>query len=248
MSKYLVPFFIFICYNMFGDFMKCALIIGGVNDIGHALAGILSNNGYKVVMGYHKYKSNYYECVKCDVRREEDIDNVINYCIHNYGKIDVLINMANLSMDNSFLNKTKTEFMNVLETNMVGAFLVNQCYMRYISDGMIINVASSDGIDTGSLYSIDYSCSKAGIICMSKIINEVNNNHVYAICPNWIDSDSTRLMYIDYLNDELRRINQSRLIKISELCDVILDVINLKYKKNIIRVDVRDDKLWIEEM
>lgn len=233
---------------MVGDFMKCALIIGGVNDIGHAIGDMLTNNGYKVVMGYHKVKSSKYDNFKCDVRREDDINAIINYCIYNYGKIDVLINMANICMDNSFLNKTKNEFMNVLETNLVGTFLVNQYYIRYINDGMIINISSTDGIDTGSTYSVDYSCSKAGIICMSKIINGINNNHVYAICPNWIDSDSTRGINLDYLNDELKRINQSRLIKISELCDVIMDVINLKYKKNIIRVDVRDDKLWIEEL
>lgn len=152
-------------------------------------------------------------------------------------------------MDNSYLNKTKYEFMNVLEVNLVGMFLCNQIYSRYFSDGLIINMSSTDGIDTYSEYSIDYSVSKAGIICMSKNISMCTKNKVVCLCPNWIDSDSTRSMDEGYLKSELTRIGQSRLITIDELIMVINDVINFKYNSgDVIRIDIKDDKLWIKKM
>ena len=52
----------------------------------------------------------------------------------------------------------------------------------------------------------------------------------------------------EYLYNELKRINQSRLLKISEIVDIIIDIINNKIQDKIIRIDVRNDKLWIEKM
>lgn len=230
--------------------MKCVLIIGAC-DIGSNIAKYFINKNINVVIGYHnnikeKLNASY---IKCDVKKEEDIKNIIEYCISNYGKIDVLINLANINMDNSFLNKTKKEFMEVLEVNLVGTFLLNQYYTRYIDDGIIINFGSTDGINTGSIYSIDYSASKAGIINISKIISQNTTNKIYCICPNWIDSDSTNSMNKEYLSDELKRINQSRLIDIEEIIDVIDEILNNKYTTgSVIRIDVLEDKLCIETL
>lgn len=230
--------------------MNCVLIIGAC-DIGTNIAKNFINKNINVVVGYHnnikeKIDATY---IRCDVTKEEDIKNIIEYCMNKYGKIDSLINLANINMDNSFLNKTKNEFMNVLEVNLVGTFLLNQYYCRYNDNGMIINFASTDGIDTGSIYSIDYSASKAGIITMSSIISKNTTNKIYCLCPNWIDSDSTNSMNKDYLESELKRINQGRLIKIEEIIEVINDILNNKYEQsNTIRIDILEDKLCIETM
>ena len=119
-------------------FMKNVLIMGGTSDIGLSLANYFKNNGHRVFVGYH---NNYQDeddiiFIKCDVTKENDIDNTIKKIIDEYGKIDILINLASISMDNSFLNKTKDEFMKVLEVNLVGTFLCNQIYSRYIKDGL----------------------------------------------------------------------------------------------------------------
>lgn len=229
--------------------MKCALIIGGSCDIGLNIAKRLKKD-YKVIIAYHHNKEiiDGIEYIKCDVKKEEDIKNLFSCILEKYKHIDVLINLANVCLDNSFLNKTKKEFMEVLETNLVGTFLTNKYYSGYMEDGIIINMSSTDGIDTGSVYSIDYSASKAGIICMSRIIANCTSNKVYCICPNWIDSLTTNNINKDYLSNELKRIKQDRLITKDELTDVIIDVINGKYKNNIIRVDVKEGKLWIKEV
>ena len=224
------------------------LIVGGSSDIGISLAKYLVSLGYNVISTYnkHEFVEENIDIIKCDIKLEKDIEYTIKYCIKKYGRIDILINLAAISMDNSFLNKTKEEFMNVLEVNLVGTFLCNQIYSRYIDDGMIINVSSTDGIDTYSEYSIDYSASKAGIINISKSISNCTRNKILCICPNWIDSDSTNNMNKEYLDSELKRIGQDRLISISELCNGIYKIINMDNDSgDIYRIDIRDGKLWI---
>lgn len=227
------------------------LIVGGSSDIGNELALFFLNKGYNVISTYnsHKFVLDGIDTIKCDVRVEKSIEEVIKYGIDKLGRIDILINMNAIYMDNYFLDKSKKEFMDVLEVNLVGTFLCNKIYSRYIDDGMIINISSTDGIDTYNEYNIDYAASKAGIINITKSISRCTNNKLLCICPNWIDSNSTRDMDKNYLDSELKRIKQDRLISISELCNSIYEIINMNNDSgDIYRIDIRDGKLWIEKM
>ena len=227
------------------------LIIGGSSDIGISLANYLVNNGNKVIVTYYKNKCNIdkVDTVFCDVKKEESIDNAIRYVMNEYGKVDILINMAAISLDNDFTNKSKSEFMQVLEVNLVGTFLCNKIYDKYMDNGFIINIASTDGIDTYNRYNIDYAASKAGVISISKSISMATSNKVLCICPNWIDSNSTRGMDNNYLESELKRIGQSRLISLDEFNMGIEKIMKMKSNSgDIFRLDIRDDKLWIEQI
>ncbi len=227
------------------------LIIGGSSDIGKNIAKVFLENDYNVISTYnnHEFKLDNIETLKCDIRNEIDIENTIKYVIDKYGAIDILINMAAISLDNDFLSKSKKEFMDVLEVNLVGTFLFNRIYSKYVDDGIIVNIGSTDGIDTCNSYNIDYSASKAGIINITKSISMATNNRVLCICPNWVDSDSTRSMDKSFLVSELKRIKQDRLITKDELSNSIYKIINGKYESgSIIRIDIRDDKLWIEKV
>lgn len=224
--------------------MKKVLIVGGANDIGYTISKRLKELNYKIIIGYHKniYKKLDVEYQEIDVTNEDSINN----CFNKHKNIDILINLANICLDSYFLDKTKEEFMKVLETNLIGTFLLNKKYLEN-NNGIIINMSSTDGIDTGNLYDIDYSVSKSGIITLSRLLNNYNNK-VYCLCPNYIDSDSTRSMNKEFLNQELIRIKQDRLITKEELTNVIEDIINNKYKDNILRIDIKEGKLWIEKV
>ncbi len=227
------------------------LIIGGSSDIGIELSKLFILKGYNVVSTYnsHEFKLDGVDTIKCDIRNEWEIDNTIKYCIDKYEKVDILINMASISMDNYFLDKSKEEFMRVLEVNLVGTFLCNKIYSKYIDDGIIVNIGSTDGIDTYNEYDMDYAASKAGIINITKSMSRCTNNKVLCICPNWIDSNTTKDMDNNYLINELKRIGQSRLISINEVINSIFNIINMDNKSGTIyRIDIREDKLWIEEM
>lgn len=232
--------------------MKNVLIIGGNSDIGKSLVKYYLDKDYNVVVGYHNnidILDDRVKYIKCDVTNIDSIDNIVKYMIDLYGSIDVMINLACICMDNDFQDKSKDEFMKVLEVNLVGTFLCNQIYCKYIDNGLIINMSSTDGIDTYSRYSIDYSVSKSGIINISKSISMCTNNKILCICPNWMDTSSTRSMDNSYLESELVRIGQSRLIKIDEFIDGYDKIINSKFNSgDIFRIDIKGDKLWLEKM
>ena len=232
--------------------MNSVLIIGGNCDIGKALVSYYLNNNYNVIVGYHRDSNRHdsrVKYIKCDVTKEEEIENIIKLGIELFGNIDIIINLACTYMDNSFLNKTYDEFMRVLEVNLVGTFLCSQIYSRYIDNGLIINMASTDGIDTYSEYSIDYSASKAGVINMSKSISLGTNNRVLCIAPNWVETSSTLNMAEDYLRDELIRIEQSRLITVEEFISAFDKIVNSNFNSgDVYRIDIKGDRLWVEKV
>jgi len=225
-------------------------IIGGSSDIGISLSKYLKKRGYNVIISYNRHACEIDDvyCVHMDVCNEKEVKSVFKDIFLKYGKIDVLIDMAAIYMDNDFLSKSKSEFMNVLEVNLVGMFLCNREYFKYMDNGTIINISSSDGIDTNNQYNIDYSASKAGVINLSRSISMVNTNKVICICPNWIDSNSTNMTSNEYLKFELNRTHQTRLITLDEFNSVVYDAICNYDNGDVLRIDVRDGELWIERI
>ena len=113
-------------------------------------------------------------------------------------------------------------------------------YMSKLMDknGFIFNISSTDGIDTGSVLSINYNVSKAGIINMTETLSRIIIPKVITICPNWVDTEVTRDMNQEYLTNEMKRIDQVKLIKPEKIPEVINDVINNEcVSGSIIRID-----------
>lgn len=223
------------------------LIVGGSSDIGIGLAKYLRDKDNEVIVTYNSNKIDItdIDTVHCNVTNEEEIEKIIK----GLGKIDCLINMAAISRDNLLLESNKVDFMDVLEVNLVGSYLTSKIYSKYNDNGIIVNIASTDGIDTYNEYNMFYSVSKAGLIHLSKCLSLSTNNKVYCICPNWINSNSTRDIDKEYLNNELKRVGQNRLIEIDELSESIYKIINMNEKNGIIfRIDIKGDKLWIEKV
>lgn len=210
-----------------------ALITGANCDIGISLSKALLDLGYNLYLGCNKTSDNidklmskYNNITKIhlDVTNEEEIIETSN----KIDNIDLLINLSAICMDNNYLDKTKEEFMKVLEVNLVGIFLVIKHLSKKMNNnGLIINMSSTDGIDTYNELSIDYSASKAGIISLTKTFSLIFDNiKVISVAPNWVNTSSVREMNEEYLKEELKRIKQPRLIEIEELTEKIIKLIN----------------------
>lgn len=223
--------------------MNC-LITGASLGIGHALALKMASIGYNLVLTYYtnqekcqelkkeieeKYKVKCF-IEKCNLKKEEDIINIINLVKEKFKTLDILVNNASMSNDNLIENKTKEEFNEVLEVNITGTFLISKYALKILNkNGIIINMASTDGIDTYSIYNIDYAISKAGIIQLTKSLALINQDiRVIAIAPNWVDTESTKEINKEYLINELKRVNQTKLISKNTVVNKIIDVINDK--------------------
>ncbi len=226
---------------MFGDFMyqgKTMLLTGSSSGIGKEIYNYFTNLGMNVILTYHnnKISNGYY----LDLKDEDSIIKLANDIENKYGKIDYLVNNASISLDNYLYDKTKKEFMDVLETNVVGTFLMMKHFDKIVN-GFIFNISSTDGIDTGSIYSIDYNVSKAGINMLTKTFSLDSSNKIISICPNWVDTNSTRSMNQDYLNSELKRIKQDKLIDEKTIPKVIDNLIKEDISSgSIIRIEGDD--------
>lgn len=220
---------------------KVVLVSGASKGIGLSLVKELESKGYIVIGLYNETfitddKIDYY---KCDIRNEEEIIELFNYIKNKYHKLDILVNLAAISIDDDIYNKTKEDFMKVLEVNLVGTFLMCKYASLLMDKGIIINISSTNGIDTYTDLSIDYDTSKAGVNLLTKSLSKIFNNiKVYSICPNWVDTDTTLNVDKNYLDRELKRISQKKLIKKEEVVNRIIDLFNSNIESGtIIKID-----------
>lgn len=238
--------------------MKVALITGSSSGIGKEIASKLASD-YEVILHYN---SNYNEAlklkndidnkynrdtllVKGDLSNEEDINNIINVIYDRYDKIDVLVNNAGIAIDTMFEDKNKDNFMKILEVNLIAPFLLCKkigLKMKENKDGVIINISSTNGIDTPYVESLDYDASKAGLISLS---NNIANYlapyvRVNTICPGWINTNMNNNLDDDFITSEKNKILLGRFGEAYEVANLVYFLISdeAKYINNsIVRID-----------
>lgn len=238
--------------------MRVALITGSSSGIGKEIASKLASD-YEVILHYN---SNYNEAlklkndidnkynrdtllVKGDLSNEEDINNIINVIYDRYDKIDILINNAGIAIDTMFEDKNKDDFMKILEVNLIAPFLLCKkigLKMKENKEGVIINISSTNGIDTPYVESLDYDASKAGLISLS---NNIANYlapyvRVNTICPGWINTNMNNNLDDDFITSEKNKILLGRFGEAYEVANLVYFLISdeAKYINNsIIRID-----------
>lgn len=219
---------------------KIVLVTGSAKGLGKGLIEEFAKNKANVVISYNnseieaKNLENYINrkynvsvlSIKCDVTNENEIKNMISNIVEKYGRIDILVNNAAYAQDNYIYDKTKDEFMKVLETNLVGPFLICKYAYKYMDDGVIINISSKDAVDTYNDISMDYCASKAGLNSLTKTLSlAFKNTKVISVMPGWIDTESIREMNPDFLNSELKRIGQKKLSTVIDISKQIVNII-----------------------
>lgn len=234
--------------------MKTVLITGASRGIGASIALEFAKNNYNVVISYNSSKcegekvkeyieKNYkVKClmVKCDISSEIEVSHMVDLSLKEFGNIDVLINNASVSMDNDIMSKSKDEFLRVVEVNLVGTFLVTRKVIKKCNVNTIVNISSTDSTSTYSKLNIDYSCSKAGVNILSKTFSLCYPDiKICTIMPNWVNSETVLSMNSDYLEEEMKRIGQKKLIDKEYVARKTYEVVVDKFIKNgdIIRID-----------
>ena len=211
------------------DFSNMVVLITGASKgIGLTLSQILHEYGATVIGVYNNtiINSCLYDKYKCDISNEEDIKNLINNVIDKHEKIDVVVNCAALCLDNDIYEKTKDEFMKVLEVNLVGTFLMCKYASLKMDRGVIINISSTDASDTFSPLSMDYAASKAGLENLTKnLALRFPNLKICGLAPNWVNTETVLNMDREYLENELKRIGQDKLLKKEEVALKIIEII-----------------------
>ena len=217
--------------------MKKTVLITGSRGLGKAVAEKFASKNYNVVFTYFTSEEeakklklelqNKYDCeilcLKCDVTKEEDVKNLVNNIKDKFNTIDCLINNAGVAIDNDICDKTLSEFRYVLDVNLVGVFNVTKQVTKIMTRGSIINVASTDGINTCYKEEMDYAASKAGIISLTKTMAKqfAPDIRVNAVAPGWINTDMNKDMYDEFKQNEINKILLKRFADPMEIANVI---------------------------
>ena len=132
---------------------------------------------------------------------------IVEYAINKYGKIDVLINNAGISVWGPFTDLTDDEWQKILQTNLYAAIAMSQETIKYMikeQNGCIINISSIWGM-VGASCEVAYSVTKAGIDGLTKSLAKElgpSNIRVNSIAPGIIETDMTS----DFTEDEKKEI------------------------------------------
>ena len=162
------------------------------------------------------------------------------YIKDKYGKIDVLVNNAGIAIDTTFEDKTVENFRKTINVNLIGTFIVSKHVRSIMDKGVIINIASTNGIDTTYPESLDYDASKAGVISLTHnlAMQYAPDIRVNAICPGWVNTDMNKELDPELIEEETKKIKLGRFAEPEDIAEAVYNISISKYINDaIIRVD-----------
>ena len=229
------------------------LVTGSSKGIGKETILKYAKEGYDVVINYNNSIDEALKVeeevkkigrnailVKCDVSNEEEVKDMIDLIKEEYGKLDILVNNAGIAIDTIFEDKTVDNFRKTLDVNLIGTFLVSKYASKIMDKGVIINISSTNGLDTTYPESLDYDASKAGVISLThNLATEFAPNiRVNAICPGWVNTDMNKELDDDFIKEETKKIKLGRFAEPSEIADAIYNISKCTYiNDSVIRGD-----------
>ena len=201
---------------------KKILVTGGSRGIGFAIAKLFSENGAKVVITsqdsqrLEKASSEIPNSfgIVADIRKKDQVKNVIDKTIEKFDKLDILVNNAGIFPKIKRLHEIDEEEWNeVLDVNLTGQFRFTKEAIPYLqkTSGSIINISSDAGLKAYQGFNADaYSASKAALIILTKcwaLEYAKDKIRVNCICPGVVDTDMTKPFMktekdVEFMNNE----------------------------------------------
>ena len=239
---------------------RVVLITGGTGGIGKAIALELARNNYDLVINFHsaqdkannlKQQIEQEYDVRCmiyqaDVSNEEEVDQMITEIEKELGGVDILINNAGIDEPDLFSNKDAKTFRKILDVNVIGAFNCAKRVYRHMADnkfGKIINISSTNGINTYYPMCLDYDASKAALNSLTHDLAMQYGPYinVNAIAPGFIGTEKELDGYDEeFLKEETEKIFLKRYGRPEEVAYLVRFLISdeAAYINNsIIRID-----------
>lgn len=223
---------------------KVVLITGSSRGIGKATALEFAREGAKIVVDYFvsdiepdadKNAINVIEEIKkigseaiaisCDVRDEKQVKIMVEKSIKKFGKIDILVNNAGVVFDESISEKNIERWNRTINTNLLGTFLCSKYASKAMPSGSrIINISSTNGINSFNPFSMDYDASKAGIIILTRDLAKEFSPKitVNSIAPGWVDTDMNKGLSKEFVKEECKKIYLKRFAKPEEIAKIVL--------------------------
>jgi len=189
---------------------RTAIITGGAQGLGYAIAEAFVAEGARVVLGdldlgrteaaaAELGGSGVARAAHCDVTSSAEVDALVTATVEEYGGLDVMVNNAGITRDATLRKMTEEQFDEVIAVHLKGTWNGTRAaagVMREQGRGAIVNMSSISG-KVGLIGQTNYSAAKAGIVGLTKAAAKELAHlgvRVNAIQPGLIRSAMTEAM------------------------------------------------------
>jgi NAD(P)-dependent dehydrogenase (short-subunit alcohol dehydrogenase family) len=222
--------------DLFGLTARHALVTGASSGLGRHFAGVLAAAGANVTVAARREAAlaetvtsirdsgAQAHAVRMDVTNTGSVEQAFAEAETRFGPVAIVINNAGVTITRAAADVAETDWDNVIDTNLKGAWLVAQHAARRMihhgTPGSIVNIASILGLRVAGGVT-PYAVSKAGVIQMTKGLALEWARYgirVNALAPGYIETE----LNDDFFSSDagkalIRRIPQRRLGEAKEL-------------------------------
>lgn len=182
---------------------KIALVSGGSQGIGKAIALRLKNDGFTTLIAdlasadFIENDMTNFHFYKCDISSEAEVETLFSSVLDKWKKLDAVVNNAGVIRDNMIWKMSLDDFEKVIDINLKGTWMMCRAaakIMREQNYGRIVNIASRAWLGNNRGQS-NYTASKAGIVGLTRVLAlELGkyNVNVNAVAPGLIDTPLTQ--------------------------------------------------------
>ncbi|MFF1919771.1 3-oxoacyl-ACP reductase FabG [Streptomyces sp. NPDC058221] len=218
---------------------KAAIVTGGGQGIGLAIAEALLEHGAKVMIAdvdvdkaaasIESWRANGAPVLAtaCDVTSERDQEQLVARCLEEFGGVDILVNNAGVTRDRYMTKMTTDDFDLVLDVSLKGAWLGTRAVaglFREQGSGAVVNVSSLSG-KIGNPGQTNYSAAKAGLIGLTKAAAKElgpSGARVNAVQPGLIRTDMTLAMKPEIFASKEAEVPMGRAGTPEEVADAVV--------------------------
>jgi 3-oxoacyl-[acyl-carrier protein] reductase len=217
---------------------QTAVITGGAQGLGYAIAERFIAEGARVVLGDVNLETTEVAAkqlggddvalaVRCNVARADEVDALLKTAVDRFGDLDIMVNNAGITRDATMRKMTEEQFDEVISVHLKGTWngtRLAAAIMRENKRGAIINMSSVSG-KVGMVGQTNYSAAKAGIVGMTKAAAKELAHlgvRVNAIAPGLIRSAMTEAMPQRIWDSKVAEVPMGRAGEPSEVASVAL--------------------------
>ena len=210
-----------------------ALITGGANGIGRAIARHLVASGWQISIidlpdsglrrSFARARSVF--TIDGDVRDEETASDAVAATVHRFGRLEAIVSNAGIMIRKPLQRLTLLEWHRVLDTNLTAAFLLAHAAERPLrkARGAIVTIASTRAL-MSEANTESYSASKGGLLALTHAlaISLAPDVRVNCVSPGWIETkDYAGLRKKDHQQHPAGRVGKPE--DVAELVGWLLD-------------------------